>query len=250
MSPAQPRVRLGAAVLSIACVAFAGAWSCKDEPTVTVQPKDSGGAPPPTGLVQDGSLPMMPTWAGLFGDADIDGWPTGILGLRASTVPRDLVVDMVHDNCAGSCRGDIHLDAEGKGTLKRQGKVLPLSIEPGILGSLVTAIDSARFFDMKPDYGSGAPVVTITVTMNGKTKKVRHSYGDIIAIASKVIGPDASQPALFTEERQRLLDLQNQINLAANTGNPDALQFPESGAKALEKLFKASYDASPGRDAR
>jgi hypothetical protein len=234
------RVLLGA----LACVAFAGVWACKEEPTTPPPAKDTG--TPPAPLVQDGSLSMMPSFSGLF-DASDDGWPVfGILGMRPSPIPKDFVVDMVNDTCATGCKGDIHIEADGHGTLKRQGKTEPLTIELTMVGALVTAIDTAKFFDMKPEYGRGAPMVTITVSMNQNKKSVRHMFGDAIAAPPP---RDGGLPAMFGEDRERLLDLQSHINFAANTGRTDGMQFPEKGVQVLEKLF-ARLDAGLPRDAR
>ena len=234
---ARLRVLAGAAL----CVVFAGVYACKEEPATPPPAKDSGSPPLPSGVLQDGSLPMMPSFAGLF-DADVDGWPTGILGMRQSPIPKDLVVDLVNDNCARGCRGDVHIEGDGHGTRKKPGKTEELHVELSMVGALVTAIDTAKFFDMKPEYGSGAPTVTITITMNQKTKKVRHSFGDVLALAAPKPVDGGPPPSPLGPERDRLLELHSQINLAANTGSAEGLQFPESGAKQLERLF-AKYDA-------
>lgn len=226
--PRRPvtRLRSRVVVFAFACAAFAGAYACHEEPASAPSAVDSGAV---QALPGDASLPP----AAWLLDASDDGWPVlGILGRSSLAVPTDLVVDMVGDPCPPRCNGDVHLAADGRGTVRRRGVLEAFHVDPSTLGDVVAAVLRARFFDLQPEYGTGAPGVTITISMNQQTKKVHHRFGDMLA-AGTGRRADAGAALVLTGDRERLVDLQAKINFAAHLGRPDDLQLP--AANATEK---------------
>lgn len=234
------RLRSRVVAVALGCAAFAGAYACKEESGTAPPAKDSGAA---HAQPDDASLP--PAFWRL--DASDDGWPVfGILGRTSLAVPKDLVVDMVGDPCPPRCNGDVHLEAGGRGTVRRRGVLEAFHVDPESLGEIVAAVGRSRFFDMQPEYGTGAPGVTITISMNQTTKKVHHRFGDMLKAGG---GVDAAASDVHAGDRGRLLDLQAKINFAAHLGRPDGSQLPPAAGTATGRP-SAERDAGTAKPAR
>jgi Domain of unknown function (DUF6438) len=74
----------------------------------------------------------------------------------------------------------------GKQHVKQQGNATA-SVSPGAVDSLAAELESAGYFELADDYvvdapacgryATDSPIVTTSLTTNGRTKRIRHDYG-------------------------------------------------------------------------
>ncbi len=96
-------------------------------------------------------------------------------------VPNDFALEIYHQGCRGYCP-DYRINVDAKGNARYKGRravemmgVYTKVLRGKVVRELVILIKKAKFFDMEDVYGGGVadfPEIHITVTMDGKTKKV------------------------------------------------------------------------------
>ena len=111
--------------------------------------------------------------------------PTITLPQIPTQIDSDLVIQMERQGCFGACPAYL-LNIEANGTVTYEG-IMYVRVE-GIrrawlnsskMQELISAIESARFFEMEDRYYVGMtdlPSITLTITLDGRSKSVWH-YG-------------------------------------------------------------------------
>jgi hypothetical protein len=111
--------------------------------------------------------------------------------LASSPNLNDAVITLERTLCYGSCpaykltvRGNGTVTWEGKKFVKTMGKVEG-SISPEQFKQLVSEFDQAKYLLLNDGYTqisvTDAPYATTSITVDGKTKSVRHYLGDASA---------------------------------------------------------------------
>ena len=168
--------------------------SCRETPTATTKPQAS---------VEN---MVTPRDAGLAIGDDEEDFSSLMSVFIIAPVPADFL--LVKTTVAESVR----IEASGKTTIREGGSTKTVTLSGATLGRIVAGLQHEKFFEMKSEYGTGAPATTIAVTMNGTTKTVRHNFGDLLV---PVAGKDAA--SLLTAERQAIFEVESDINIALDS---------------------------------
>jgi Domain of unknown function (DUF6438) len=103
-------------------------------------------------------------------------------GNGGTQVPADFALEIQHTGCRGNCptytikvAADGAASYEGRRAVEMMGNYAK-TLGKGTVDELVKAIKEANFWDFADEYGgevADVPGITTTVTMDGKTKKVK-----------------------------------------------------------------------------
>jgi hypothetical protein len=147
---------------------------------------------------------------------DEEDYSAQLAALLPEPVPPDFLLLKEGPSALVHLQGDIRIEASGKTTVVNKGTKKTATMSAEAMGFLIAQIRRSNFFELPDEVGCCKPttrVTTTTITMEGKTKKVRNYFSDVRDAGAVPRGSD----------RSRVFDVESGINSGMIVTFPEAL---------------------------